>query len=144
MKKALKNIALVIFSLIICVSSQIPAFSADSSAKTMANLIVFVRFADDAETNVFESTTDRILRMYNDTTDVYPTYKIDYSFKAYINAISRGKLDVNNIFPQYDGEIITPLTLSSAKSAYDDSAVLQEIVSAFNSGKLTLPSGVKY
>ena len=144
MKKALKNIALVIFSLIICVSSQIPSFSADSSAKAMANLIVFVRFADDAETNVFESTTDRILRMYNDTTDVYPTYKIDYSFKAYINAISRGKLQVNNIFPQYDGEIITPLTLSSAKSAYDDSAVLQEVVNAFNSGKLTLPSGVKY
>ena len=136
----------IIFAAALIFSVTCPLTPAEAaSVSNMTNLIVFVRFSDDTDENVFADGTDDILAMYNDTSDVYPTYKIDYSFKAYISAISRGKLNVTNTFPQYDGNTITPLTLSTSKSeTTEDYQILQQVIAAFNNGTISLVSGIKY
>lgn len=141
-----KKILSILVAVCIVFAASFPASVAKAAAVgNMANLVVFVRFSDEADENVFADGADEIIAMYDDTSDVYPTYQIDYSFKAYISAISRGKLNVTNAFPQYDGETITPLTLATSKSeTTEDYQILQQVISAFNSGALTLPSGIKY
>ena len=70
---------------------------------------------------------------------MYVGSDIDFSFKKYITEISRGKLNVNNIFPQLEGDKITPLTLAASHDNSNDNSVIQEIVAAFNSGKIKMP-----
>ena len=43
--------------------------------------------------------------------------------------------------PQYDGEKIVPLTLNSTLKNSTDTSILQEVIRAFNDGRIKLPSG---
>lgn len=127
-------------SLIICSASV--SFAKEATTGNIANVVVCVRLAGD-DTDRFQTDTQKLMMLYDDTTDLYSLYNYDYSFKAYIKEISRGMLNVENIFPQYDGSVITPLTLSRNLSSSDDTTVLQEVISAFNDGRITLPSDKK-
>lgn len=141
MKIFKRTLCLLVALVMIAFSLQLQVFAKVATTGNIANVIVCVRFADDTATDTFGENTDEILMLYNDTTDLYAPMNYDYSFKAYINEISRGMLNVENTFPQYDGSVITPLTLSSTLQNSDDSTILTEIIAAFNSGAITLPSG---
>lgn len=140
MKKTRKFLCIILSVLMITGTLNLLSFAKDATTGKLGNVIVCVRFADDTSDR-FATETDRILKLYNDTTDLYSYMPYDYSFKAYINEISRGLLDVENTFPQYDGEKIVPLTLHSTLKNSTDTSVLQEVIGAFNDGRITLPSG---
>jgi len=139
----MKKVFCVIFSLIILLTSlSIAVVAKDATTGTLANVIVCVRFSGDT-TDSFATGTDKLISLYNDTTELDSYYPYDYSFKHYISEISRGLLNVENYFPQYDGTVITPLDLSRPYEYYDDGTVLMEVIDAFNSGRITLPSNKK-
>lgn len=138
--KAVRSFAYLMLSVVMIMTSV--TFSAEAQTdtyETMANLVVFVKFPEDDGTDIADNS-QKIIMTYNDTTDIYVGSDIDFSFKKYISAISRGKLNVNNVFPQLEGDIIVPLTLSASHDNSDDSTVIQEVIAAFNSGKISLPN----
>lgn len=106
MRKFRSILCFILSAVFTVCSMSIPTSAKDAAVGTPGNVIVCVRFADDTSDR-FASETDRILKLYNDTTELYQYMPYDYSFKAYINEISRGKLNVVNTFPQYDGDYIT-------------------------------------
>lgn len=123
------------------------SFAADAKEITtgnMTNVVVFVRFRDDASADEFGPNTEDILKTFNDTSGSYYDTSLDVSFKAYISEISRGMLNVVNVFPQLSSGTINTLTLSAARASSNDSTVLQEVINAFNDGRLSLPSGKVY
>lgn len=139
--KKVKRIFSLIFAVIFVVASfNITVFAKDATTGTLANVIVCARFSDDT-TDRFATDSDEIIMLYDDTTQLYSSMPYDYSFKAYINEISRGLLNVENTFVQYDGSVLVPFTLSTTLENSTDASILQEIINAFNSGALTLPSG---
>ena len=138
--KAVRSFAYLMLSVVMIMTSVV--FRADAQTdtyETMANLVVFVKFPEDDGTDIADNS-QKIIMTYNDTTDIYAGSDIDFSFKKYISAISRGKLNVNNVFPQLEGDTIVPLTLSDSHDNSDDSTVIQEVIAAFNSGKISLPN----
>ena len=137
--KAVRSFAYLLLSVVLLITSV--TFSAEAQTdtyETMANLVVFVKFPEDNGTDITDNS-QKIIMTYNDTTDIYAGSDIDFSFKKYISEISRGKLNVNNVFPQLEGDTIVPLTLSASHDNSDDSTVIQEVIAAFNSGKISLP-----
>ena len=138
--KAVRSFAYLMLSVVMIMTSVV--FRADAQTdtyETMANLVVFVKFPEDDGTDIADNS-QKIIMTYNDTTDIYAGSDIDFSFKKYISTISRGKLNVNNVFPQLEGDTIVPLTLSASHDNSDDSTVIQEVIAAFNSGKISLPN----
>lgn len=138
--KTVRSFAGVLLSFILIIASvAFPTAAQTGGAETMANLIVFVKFPEDTTTEISENA-QKIMMYYNDTSKMYVGSSIDFSFKKYISEISRGKLNVNNIFPQLDGDTITPFTLSASHDNSNDNSIIQEIIGAFNSGKIKMPS----
>lgn len=138
--KTVRSFAGVLLSFILIIASvAFPTAAQTGGAETMANLIVFVKFPEDTTTEIFDNA-QKIMMYYNDTSKMYVGSSIDFSFKKYISEISRGKLNVNNIFPQLDGDTITPFTLSASHDNSNDNSIIQEIIGAFNSGKIKMPS----
>jgi len=140
MKKSRKIFCIIISVIVLIGSLNLMVFAKDATIGKLANIVVCVRFSNDT-TNRFSTDTDKMLMLYNDTTNLSSLMKYDYSFKAYINEISRGLLNVENTFPQYDGSPIVPLTLSTTLENSTDSSVLEEVIAAFNNGSITLPEG---
>lgn len=138
--KTVRSFAGVLLSFILIIASVAFTTAAQTGgAETMANLIVFVKFPEDTTTEISDNA-QKIMMYYNDTSKMYVGSSIDFSFKKYISEISRGKLNVNNIFPQLDGDTITPFTLSASHDNSNDNSIIQEIIGAFNSGKIKMPS----
>lgn len=138
--KTVRSFAGVLLSFILIIASvAFPTAAQTGGAETMANLIVFVKFPEDTTTEISDNA-QKIMMYYNDTSKMYVGSSIDFSFKKYISEISRGKLNVNNIFPQLDGDTITPFTLSASHDNSNDNSIIQEIIVAFNSGKIKMPS----
>lgn len=138
--KTVRSFAGVLLSFILIIASvAFPTAAQTGGAETMANLIVFVKFPEDTTTEISDNA-QKIMMYYNDTSKMYVGSSIDFSFKKYISEISRGKLNVNNIFPQLDGDAITPFTLSASHDNSNDNSIIQEIIGAFNSGKIKMPS----
>lgn len=138
--KTIRSFAGVLLSVILIIASvTFPTSAQKNSVETMANLIVFVKFPEDTTSEITDNA-QKIMMYYNDTSKMYVGSSIDFSFKKYITEISRGKLNVNNIFPQLDGDTITPFTLSASHDNSNDNSIIQEIIGAFNSGKIKMPS----
>lgn len=138
--KTVRSFAGVLLSFILIIASvAFPTAAQTGGAETMANLIVFIKFPEDTTTEISDNA-QKIMMYYNDTSKMYVGSNIDFSFKKYISEISRGKLNVNNIFPQLDGDTITPFTLSASHDNSNDNSIIQEIIGAFNSGKIKMPS----
>lgn len=133
--------------LVLALLTGILSFAAGAKEITtgnMTNVVVFVRFRDDVSEDEFGPNTANILKTFNDTSGRYYDTSLDVSFKAYISEISRGMLNVVNVFPQLSSGSFSTLTLSAARANSNDSTVLQEIINAFNDGRLSLPSGKVY
>lgn len=138
--KTIRSLTGILLAMILVIASAVIPTSAQSTEyETMANLVVFVKFPEDTGSEIADNS-QKILMYYNDTTNMYVGSSIDFSFKKYITEISRGKLNVNNIFPQLDGDTITPYTLSASHDDCNDTSIIQEVVAAINSDKIKLPS----
>lgn len=110
----------------------------------MTNLVVFVRFADDTDADIFNESGNwnALLEMFTG-----PTTAPDRSFHNYIQTISGGALIVQNYFPQQhaDGSGVATLTLPRTKSEYaaggTDTAMISDILSAINDGTISVDTG---
>ncbi len=137
--KTIRSLSVLLLSVILIIASvTFPTSAQSSSVETMANLVVFVKFPEDTTTDIADNSK-KIVMFYNDTSELYVGSDIDFSFKKYMTEISRGKLNVNNIFPQLEDGIITPYTLAASHDNSNDTSVIQEIVGALNSGKIKMP-----
>ncbi|MEA5050121.1 MAG: cadherin-like beta sandwich domain-containing protein [Oscillospiraceae bacterium] len=133
--------------------------SGSSAELQLTNLVVFVRFAGDTAEDFNETMSYKPMRSawadlrerYDNTVtgasdSTYPC-SVDDSFCAYIRAVSCGKAEVFNIFPQsYDDAGVAKiayLNLSRTKAQVDDNdeLVIDEVIKAFGSGALSLPAG---
>lgn len=138
--KTVRSIFGVLLSVILITAAvAFPTSAQTNSVETMANLVIFVKFPEDTSTEIYDNT-QKILMYYNDTSKLYIGSDIDFSFKKYITEISRGKLNVNNIFPQLDGDTVTPFTLAASHDSSNDTSIIQEVVGALNSGKIKMPT----
>ena len=107
-----------------------------------SNLIVFVDFSDTkhehensygASCYLNEKGVEDTFRYFNGS-DIYRR-----GMRQYLYNISYGQLKVENIFPQYDGESITPYTLPNTAAYYaqhEDEMVAQVIAKLNASGQL--------
>ena len=137
--KTIRSLAVMLLSVILIIASvTFPTSAQSSSVETMANLIVFVKFPEDTTTEIADNAK-RIVMFYNDTSEMYVGSDIDFSFKKYMTEISRGKFNVNNIFPQLEDGAITPYTLAASHDNSSDTSIIQEVVGALNSGKIKMP-----
>lgn len=110
-------------------------------APNMTNLVVFVRFADDTDTDVFNESGNwaALLEMFTG-----PTSAPDRSFHHYIQTISDGALIVQNYFPQQlaDGTGVATLTLPRTVSEYAsggaDTVMIGDVIAAINDGTIPL------
>lgn len=120
-----------------------PAQAADAT-RTVANVIVFVNFADTDHNHIsynwghcFQDPayTQETFDLFNGDA-AHPT-----GMKQYLSTISYGQLDVDNIFPQYDAatNTITPYTLLHNVDYYAGAdAIIQELLTdPGHSGKLS-------
>ncbi|MBQ3105749.1 MAG: hypothetical protein IJC59_07830, partial [Lachnospiraceae bacterium] len=106
-----------------------------------SHLILFVDYRDTthAHTETLlgecrEKNVETAFRYFNGGEE-YPR-----SLRQYMYNVSYGQLRVENIFPQYDGEKITPYTLSRTGAEYknDEAALIRETIAMLNaSGQLT-------
>ena len=138
MKKLHSVFGVLLVLVMIISSAAFPTSAQTQNVETMANLVVFVKFPEDTGTEISDNS-QKILMYYNDTSKMYVGSDIDFSFRKYITEISRGKLNVNNIFPQLDGDTITPFTLAASHDNCNDTSIIQEVVGALNSGKIKMP-----
>lgn len=125
----------------------VPAGALADGAASFSNVVVCVRFADDTATDAFNYTYtsvgdwtynnwDLITKMYNGNGGGGTP---DTSFKAYMTAISDGKLSVTNYMPQQslDGNSVSVYTMKKPKSGYSsDTSIVTEVIEAMDSGAI--------
>ena len=95
-------------------ASSISTFAADNT-QPVANLVVFVNFADDTD-SVF--TDAAVWSELKGQFEYDLLGKADISFKKYISTISNGMVQVTNYFPQENGTALTRITLANNRSYY--------------------------
>lgn len=109
---------------------------AEAAVKPFANVVLFVEFADsstDTANNYVRGKTDTIRKFFDEE---------ELSFRNYMDTISYGQFQVQNYFPQQDGngEII-PYTLSQPMSHYTsdgDASLLQEVIEQYAASGVSL------
>lgn len=125
------------------------------SARTVANLVLFVKYPTDTKDtfNVEYSTTSGL--HYNNWQEIKQMYQEgsgtphNDSFQNYISAITEGKVNVVNVFPQeYDdasklgGKAVATYCLTRINYA-DDSELISEVIAYCNNSNLLGNSAVK-
>ena len=88
------------------------AKTSDKEKEQFANVVLFAYFKGDTEgRDYLINNTQNMLEMYNGTGEL--------SVKGYLNKISYGKFELENIFPQYDGNKIIPYELPCSIDGLD-------------------------
>lgn len=95
-----------------CVPITAYAKKTDEPAKTEANIVLFGYFnnyTQDEADLYFEQNLSSIMKIIDGSNG--------RSFKNYIKTISYGKLEIENIFPQYDGTSVKPVKIDVSEDA---------------------------
>ncbi len=133
---------IALFLAVLLVMNFLPAFSASAETNNrnentcregtynFTNVVLFAYFDGEnaKEDKAFfqnAQNRDKILDMYNGSHG--------QSFTSYLNTVSYGNLRVNNVFPQDNGETITPycihnVTLEQANARNVDEIILSELL----------------
>lgn len=132
-----------LFLVFVLVLSMLPTVNVQAETpQNLANLVVFVRYKDDENRDVFNATVtssytrsnwQEIKRMYNAGNG----NSGNNSFSSYISAITEGKMSVTNYFPQEtaDETGVTVLTLSGNQADYStDGQIVGEVLKAIQDG----------
>ena len=147
MKIKLNQLVALFLALILSVvelcHSDIGSIKAMAGNKAMANVVLFVDFAD---TDHSEHTDNLVGECFLD--DYATTIKlfdgndsVNTGMKQYLDTISYGQFELVNIFPQYNSAsgTITPFTVSKNASEYvdrDSSTLLSEVLGQLDSSGL--------
>lgn len=96
-------------------------------AKSVANVVIFARLAGDTNNDFNRAGSwDAIRRQYEDS---------DTSFASYIYAVSGGRMQVENIFPQVDANGKIEVFQLSKSSYQNNAALVGEVVRALSSAQ---------
>lgn len=146
-KKNLKRtgnlIICMIFVLFIAAFGSRNIFSAKAAGEkeTIANVVIFVDFADTTHAHTGGFTEDCFKVNAKVTFELFDgdgrngSAVNQRALKQYLNQISYGKVEVINIYPQYDGNAFTPLTLKNNADYYlnNDGLIIAEIAESLKS-----------
>lgn len=136
-KKICNLMICMIFVLLITAFGSRNIISAEAAGekKSIANVVIFVDFKDTAHVhggafpdNCFKLNTQLTFEMFDgDGRNGFSVSK--RALKQYMNQISYGKIEVVNIYPQYDGSTFTPLVLKNNADYYlnNDGLMIAEI-----------------
>lgn len=121
-------------AIILIPENNVQATDTKSNTQKIANIVVFVEFQDtdhtQHNTKCFTNNEDTTFQYFNGE-DGY-----EKGLKTYINKVSYGQLDVENIFPQYNETTkkITPYKASKNKQYYETnvSELIGEIIADIN------------
>lgn len=137
-KGLLKSLCIIVSTVLLCsfVMPYITLHVKAGSSGTYANLVIFVRMQGDTEDEFNEGTNwQQIKEMYNTKNN---------SFTNYINAISDGKVNVVNYFPQENSEGSGVNVFTLSQSIYgngdgsSDEVMVKEILDAIRQGTISL------
>ena len=126
-----KTISVVLAVIIFVSVMHINAFAKTQNNPTqkVANIILFGYFQDDTQegaNDFFAQKTADIIRIFDGSNG--------RSFKNYIDSISYGQLQIDNVLPQYDGNTIVPVMIpvseSDANSRDCDYSIVQSLVNS--------------
>lgn len=127
-----------------------PAVRAASPEPTFCNLVIVARFADDTADafNLQYDTGWSHVSNWTELRKMFGTDTGDHSVKAFISAVSEGRVVLNNYFPQDRGDgTAAVFTLAHDKTQYDYAgagyAMVREVIDAIRSGAIALDAGVK-
>ena len=125
MKKVIVSILIVIGSVIVStLSSCVIAKTQEKDVENFANVVLFAEFKDNKGCFEQSENREKILEYYNGSSK--------RSFTNYMDAISYGQFKVHNIFPQDDGNKITPYILpysvEEAKNGDIDYNIIKELI----------------
>lgn len=133
------TIMIMNMAIILMPYNNVQATDTKSSTQKMANIIVFVDFQDTDHTT---HNTKCFINNENTTFQYFNGAEgYEKGLKTYINKISYGQLDVENIFPQYNEttQKITPYKANKNKQYYETNIneLIEEIVvDTNNNGKI--------
>ncbi len=124
-------------------TSGVATVSTKAATTNMANLVLFVDFADTDHSGHDSSGVGECFLYDPDTTfDLFTgSDSVNTGLAEYISNISYGQLKITNVFPQYDGvyDTITPFKLSKSVSEYsgtNSSQMLSEVLVQLESSNL--------
>ncbi len=155
MEKRLLSIAISISLIFGSMLSAPMQVSAATVKRTMANVIIFVEFSDTKYEGDKHAghENDQCFRGNNSAEYAKSLFDGDASnpiaLKQYLNTISYGQLQVENVFPQISGDKIAPYRLKNPAEYYTntgngdngDQKMIKELTESDNAIKL--PSGAK-
>lgn len=155
MEKRLLSIAISISLIFGSMLSAPMQVSAATVKRTMANVIIFVEFSDTKYEGDKHAghENDQCFRGNNSAEYAKSLFDGDASnpiaLKQYLNTISYGQLQVENVFPQISGDKIAPYRLKNPAEYYTntgngdngDQKMIKELTESNNAIKL--PSGAK-
>ena len=145
-KKRLARLVSIALSMILAAALLLPdtvnigKVQAQGNAAEIANVVIFVRYQDDnrdifnatngqdSSSIYYRSNWQEIKKMYDLSPD---------SFSNYITAVTEGKVNVTNYFPQElpGGQGVKPLVLP--RSSSKDGGIVQEILDAMADGRIS-------
>lgn len=133
---------------------NITVYGEQTSEKTgqRSNVVLFVQFPEDETADFFNTHQERLtFDKGSELLSGFAAYerilngrgeRNRSSLATYIDAVSEGKLKIKNVFPQYNGVQIVPITMEHSVDYYDSYAgearLLEEAVS--KAGKMISPS----
>jgi M6 family metalloprotease-like protein len=128
MIKFIKKLSLFLVITLIINSFTVIKSKADVKSETQefTNVVIFVDFFDSTD-NFMDGRRDKIIEMYDGTSVK--------SLSKYISTISNGKMQINNYFPQDDGQTIVPYRLSKPRSYYNNTneyEMIKEIIAGIS------------
>lgn len=133
--KLIKKIAAVVLCaalMFTCFPLSVFAKASDSENKKETNIVLFGYFnnytADEAN-EYYKTNLASIMKIIDGSNG--------RSFKNYIKSISYGKLEIENIFPQYSGGNIVPVNVGVSE---DDANVMNYDVSVIDALLSNMPS----
>ena len=149
-----KKVLSWIMAVCLLLTWNISVYGEQTSEKTgqRSNVVLFVQFPEDETADFFNTHQERLT--YDKGSELLTGFaayerilngrgeRNRSSLATYIDAVSEGKLKIKNVFPQYNGAKIVPITMEHSVDYYDsyegEARFLEEAVS--KAGKLISPS----
>jgi len=149
-----KKVLSWIMAVCLLLTWNISVYGEQTSEKTgqRSNVVLFVQFPEDETEDFYNTHQERLT--YDKGSKLLTGFaayerilngkgeRNRSSLSTYIDAVSEGKLKIKNVFPQYNGAKIVPITMEHSVDYYDSYAgearLLEEAVS--KAGKMISPS----
>lgn len=125
----------ILFLMVCLIVGLLPTAAYSAETKNYSNYVVFAKFAGDTDQYIQNGFAE-IKKAYEDNSSSGVS---DTSFKNYLYTVSRGKLRVDNYFPQESGGSVSVLNLSMTYAQYSadqtkyDAEIVKAVITYLNS-----------